>query len=86
MPSRRRNPLLLLVPVLPLAMAAVTWLAVVAFRQSLAAGAAEAWLGAWALVFVVALPVSMPLMALARWWQGRARRTDIAPLTGWKIP
>lgn len=68
------------------ALAGLSWLALVAFRQALAAGAGEALMTAWVLAFVVALPAAMGLVAVARWWQAQASERRIVPFTGEKIP
>lgn len=57
-------------------------LGIVAFRQALAMGSAEAWLMAWVLAFVVGLPVLLVVLTVA----GAAQRLRIIPLVGVKIP
>jgi hypothetical protein len=52
----------------------------------MALGPGETWLMAWMLAFVVGLPLALPLLGLARWWQSFLRRPRIVPHSGGKVP
>ena len=84
--SFRRLALTTLLPALLLAGIALAWLAILALREAMALGAGEAWLMAWVLAFVVGLPLALPVLGLARWWQGAGRRVRIVPHSGEKVP
>ena len=78
-----RRILLILLPIL---LAVVVGLGVVVFRQAAHAGNGEAWAAAWVLAFVVGLPVTLVILALAGARQERAKMSRIVPFTGEKIP
>ena len=84
--SFRRIALTTLLPALLVAGIALAWLAILALREAMALGAGEAWLMAWMLAFVVGLPLALPVLGLARWWQSFARRPRIIPHSGGKVP
>jgi hypothetical protein len=78
-----RRILLLLLPVL---LAVVVGLGVVVFNEALHTGHGEAWAAAWVLAFVVGLPVTLVILALAGAMQAHARAPTIIPIVGEKIP
>lgn len=73
-------------PLMLLAFSVLAGLALLVFRQALAAGAAEAWMMALVLVFVVGLPALVLLLPVAGSWQAQRPRHRIIPLAGEKIP
>ena len=84
--SFRRIALTTLLPALLVAGIALAWLAILALREAMALGPGETWLMAWMLAFVVGLPLALPLLGLARWWQSFLRRPRIVPHSGGKVP
>lgn len=68
------------------ALAGVLGLAVIALKQAIHAGAAEAWMMAGILAVVVGLPLAMILLPVAGWLQRQARRTGFVPNTGENVP
>ena len=84
--SFRRIALTAFLPALLLAGIALAWLAILALREAMALGAGEAWLMAWMLAFVVGLPLALPVLGLARWWQAFVQRPRIVPHSGEKVP
>ena len=82
----RRLAFIACLPALLLAGFALAGLAFVALREAMALGAGEAWLMAWMLAFVVGLPLSLPVLGLARWWQSFARSARVVPHSGEKVP
>ena len=62
----RRSAALSLVPVVLVGGAALACLAGIALQAALGLGRVEGGLMAWLLLFVVGLPLLLPLMALAR--------------------
>ena len=85
MPLRRLVSIAFL-PALLLAGIALAGLAFLALREAMALGTGEAWLMAWMLAFVVGLPLSLPVLGLARWWQSFARSARVVPHSGEKVP
>lgn len=85
MPAPQRFRLALL-PLVPAALAVLVWLGISAFREALAQGGGAAWLMAWALAFLVGMPVLVPVLALAGAAQRRAHRHPFVPNAGEKIP
>lgn len=82
--SRRAR--LAYLPIMLSAMAGLVWLALIVFRLALESGRGEAWLTAWVLAFVVALPTAMlllPVLGALRW---RRREGSIVPNAGGNIP
>ena len=75
-----------LVPLLILGALALIWLGFLLLRQALSIGPAEAAMVAITLVFVVALPVALPLLTLAARWPSHANVPGIVPMTGGKVP
>lgn len=73
-------------PLMLLALSVLMGLAVVAFREALAAGAAEVWMMAWLLAFVVGLPLLLVLLPVVEALRARGSRSAIVPLAGGKIP
>ncbi|MGH8077897.1 MAG: DUF2798 domain-containing protein [Lysobacter sp.] len=73
-------------PLMLAAMSGLAGLAVVVFRQGLAAGAAEAWMLAWVLAFIVALPIVMLLLPMLGAVFARRPQTRTIPYSGDKIP
>jgi hypothetical protein len=69
----RRIVLFVLVPAALLAAAALAWLAAIALQAAMALGSVEGGLMAWMLVFVVGMPLVLPLLALAHWLSSRIR-------------
>lgn len=73
-------------PIMLSAMAGLGWLAALVFRLALESGHGEAWLTAWVLAFVVALPTAMLLLAaFAAVGRNRPDR-GIIPNAGVNIP
>lgn len=85
MPAPQRLRLALL-PLVPAALALLVWLGLSAFREALAQGGGAVWLMAWALAFLVGMPVLVLALALAGAAQKRARRRVFVPNAGEKIP
>ncbi|NUS38222.1 MAG: hypothetical protein HOQ02_04255 [Lysobacter sp.] len=75
-----------LLPLLPVALFALGWLGLVAFRQALQAGWRDALLMAWTLAFVVGLPLALVPLAVAGRTRRGPERTRIIPSAGGKIP
>lgn len=73
-------------PIMLTAMSALIGLAVVVFRQGLAAGTEEAWMLAWVLAFVIALPTAMLVLPAVSAVLAHYTRHDIIPVAGEKIP
>ena len=82
----RRLAFIAFVPALLLAGSALAGLAFLALREAMALGTGEAWLMAWMLAFVVGLPLSLPVLGLARWWQSLGRSARVVPHSGEKVP
>jgi hypothetical protein len=76
----------ILLMLLPILLAALVVLGMVVFREAMHAGRGEAWAAAWVLAFVVGLPVTLVLLAIAGAMQEHARISGIVPVTGEKIP
>ena len=73
-------------PIMLAALVGLGWLAVIVFRLALESGRGEAWMTAWVLSFVVALPTAMLLLA-AFAAVGRSRPAHgIIPNAGVNIP
>lgn len=73
-------------PIMLSAMAGLAWLAMIVFRVALDSGRGEAWLTAWVLAFVVALPAAMlllPVLGALRW---RRPESAIVPNAGVNVP
>lgn len=73
-------------PIMLSAMAGLAWLAMIVFRVALGSGRGEAWLTAWVLAFVVALPAAMlllPVLGALRW---RRPESAIVPNAGVNVP
>jgi len=64
----------------------VLGLAVIAMKQAIFAGAAEAWMMGGVLAVVVGLPLAMVLLPVASWLQQRARAHAIVPNAGENVP
>ena len=75
-----------LVPLLILGALSLIWLGFLLLRQALSIGAAEAAMVAITLLFVVALPLALPLLTLAARWASLANVPGIVPMTGGKVP
>lgn len=73
-------------PLMLLALSALAGIAVVAFRQAIAAGSAEVWMMAWVLAFMLGLPALMLVLPAAGSLRARLARPGIVPLAGIKIP
>ena len=73
-------------PIMLAAMAGLGWLAMIVFRLALEDGRGAAWMTAWVLAFVVALPTAMLLLA-AFGAAGRSRPgRGIIPNAGVNVP
>jgi hypothetical protein len=84
---RPRHPLhSVLLPLLPVALFVLACLGFVAFQQAHGAGRGMALLMGWTLVFVVVLPVSLVLLAVAGRPHPRRHGPAIVPSKGGKIP
>ncbi|MEG3192485.1 hypothetical protein [Lysobacter sp. D1-1-M9] len=68
------------------AMSVLVGIATLLFRQGLVAGAGEALMLAWVLLFVVALPLGLLLLPLLTLLSGRRSRSAVIPFTGEKVP
>ena len=68
------------------AFAGVLGLAVIALKQAISAGAAEAWMMAGVLSVVVALPLALVMLPVISWVQGRVRKAAVVPNTGENVP
>ena len=68
------------------AFAGVLGLAVIALKQAIFEGAAEAWMMAGVLSVVVALPLALVLLPVISWVQWRVRRAAVVPNTGENVP
>ncbi|GAB3103425.1 hypothetical protein [Lysobacter terrae] len=68
------------------AFAGVTGLAVIALKQAIYAGAAEALMMAGVLSVVVALPLALVLLPVISWLQQRVRKAAIVPDVGENVP
>lgn len=75
-----------LLPLLPIALFVLGWLGFVAFHQAHGAGPGAELLMGWTLVFVVVLPISMVLLAVAGQPHPRRHGPAIIPSKGGKIP
>ncbi|MFC3551963.1 hypothetical protein ACFOLC_13210 [Lysobacter cavernae] len=73
-------------PLMLIALSALVGLAVVVFRQGLAAGSGEFWLLAWVLAFILALPGAMLLLPVVGALLTHWTRHETVPLLGEKIP
>ena len=73
-------------PLMLLAVTVLSGLAVVVFREALAAGAAEVWMTAWVLAFVVGIPALLVLLPLVASLRLSGSPTRIVPLAGENIP
>ena len=73
-------------PLLPLALFALGWLGLLAFREALGTGLGAALLMAWTLAFVVGLPIALVLLAAIGRVQRAPRHAGIGPQAGGKIP
>lgn len=68
------------------AFAGVLGLAVIALKQAIYAGAAEALMMAGVLSVVVALPLALVLLPVISWLQRRIRKAAIVPDVGENVP
>lgn len=73
-------------PLMLLALSVLVGLAVIVFRQALAAGAAEAWMMALVLAFVVGLPALVLLLPVAGSLRVSRSKIRTVPFMGEKIP
>jgi len=85
---------LAILPLLPVALAALVWLGISAFRAALAQGGDAVWLMAWVLAFLVGMPLLVLGLAVAGELQLHGPRVRSAlplpdagiPNAGVKIP
>jgi hypothetical protein len=75
-----------LLPLLPVALFALGWLGLTSFRQALGGGHGVELMMVWTLVFVVGLPISLVLLAVAGRPHPRRQGPAIIPSKGGKIP
>lgn len=68
------------------AFAGVLGLAVIAMKQAIFTGAAEAWMMAGVLAVIVGLPLALVLLPVASWLQRRVHNYTIIPDVGENIP
>jgi hypothetical protein len=84
--SARHTFRLAVLPILPIALAALAWLGFVALRESVATGGGETWLLAWVLAFLIGTPLLILGLAVA----GAAQRHELSraliPYSGETIP
>jgi hypothetical protein len=76
----------LLLWLLPTSLAGVGTLGIMLFRQALQADSGAVWLAGWVVAFVVGVPVSIVVLALAGAIRGHAGSRAIVPMAGEKIP
>jgi len=72
--------------VMAAAMVGLLVLAVVLFRQGLAAGPGEALMLGWMLVFTLALPLGLLLLPVAAALAARLGHSTVIPPMGEKVP
>jgi hypothetical protein len=84
LPLRQIRRILLML--LPILLTVLVGLGAVVFREAAHTGSGEAWAAAWVLAFVVGLPVTLVMLALAGAVQEHAKGSRIVPLMGEKIP
>ena len=65
---------------------ALIWLGFLLLRQALVIGTAEAVMVALTLVFVVGLPLALPVLGWAARRHGSAHVPGIVPITGGNVP
>jgi len=75
-----------LLPLLPVALFVLGWLGLTSFRQVLGGGHGLELMMGWTLVFVVGLPISLVLLAVAGRPHPRRHGPAIIPSKGGKIP
>jgi hypothetical protein len=75
-----------LLPLLPVALFVLGWLGLTSFRQVLGGGHGVELMMGWTLVFVVGLPISLVLLAVAGRPHPRRHGPAIIPSKGGKIP
>jgi amino acid transporter len=84
--SARQASRLAVLPLLPIALAALAWLGFVAINESVAHGAGPAWLMAWVIGFLVGMPMLVLGLAVAGAWQRHELSRVLVPYSGEKIP
>ncbi|QSX77250.1 hypothetical protein [Agrilutibacter solisilvae] len=84
--TRRRLSRLTLVPLLVSGAIALIWLAFLLLRQAWSIGVPEGLMVAMTLVFVVALPLALPVLSWAGQWGAHEHRGRIVPMAGGKVP
>ena len=77
---------LALLPLLPIARAALAWLGFVAIRESMLNGGGVAWLMAWVLAFLVGMPLLVLGLAIAGAAQRHTLARNLVPYSGETIP
>ena len=77
---------LVVLPLLPAALAVLGWLGFVALRETIAAGNGVAWLMAWVLAFLVGMPLLVLVLAIAGAVQRHDLRRSLVPYSGETIP
>jgi uncharacterized membrane protein YedE/YeeE len=75
-----------LLPLLPVALFVLGWLGLTSFQQTLGAGRGLELMMGWTLVFVVGLPISLVVLAVAGRPHPRRHGPAIVPSKGGKIP
>ena len=73
-------------PLLPIALAVLAWLGVVALRDAFSSGGGTPWLLAWVLAFLVGMPLLVLGLAVAGAAQRHQLRRMLIPNAGEKIP
>jgi hypothetical protein len=77
---------LAVLPLLAPGAAALIWLGFLLLRQAWTIGMAEAAMVALTLVFVVGLPLALPVLGWAARRQGTSHVPGIVPMAGGKVP
>jgi len=75
-----------LLPLLPVALFVLGWLGLTSFRQVIGGGHGVELMMGWTLLFVVGLPISLVLLAVAGRPHPRRHGPAIIPSKGGKIP
>lgn len=84
--TRRRLTRLTLVPLLVSGASALIWLGFLLLRQAWAIGVPEGLMVALTLLFVVGLPVALPVLGWVGQSAGHEHRSRIVPMVGGKVP
>ena len=77
---------LVVLPLLPAALAVLGWLGFVAINESVAHGAGTAWLMAWVIGFLVGMPMLLLGLAVAGALQRHELSRVLVPYSGEQIP